>query len=363
MSVHRDKKTNTWYVKSHNHTKRGFRYKRDAKEYEAQLFLKEDNGNASLMFFTVVDEYLAYKKTEVQYTSYVKYEENVRLVLKKYFKNKPICNIDYRDCEDYRVALQKTDYSTSIKNRCITNLKEIFEYAIRHQYIESNPSLMIKTFKKTSEEVIAKQQRDKNIWTYEEFFTFLQYVEGDGYKALYFTLFNTGMRLGEALALTWNDLSNSQLTITKSCTKKTEKGVYEIKVPKSITSVRTVGIDETLNQYLLEYKELVKKQENFSENWFIFGGVRPYPESCVSQRKNSAIRRSGVKKIRIHDFRHSHATILINSGMNVVAVSKRLGHSDVNITLKVYTHLLEENNSEITTFLGKTSQKIFSKSL
>ena len=172
-----------------------------------------------------------------------------------------------------------------------------------------------------------------------------------------FTLFNTGMRLGEALALTWNDFSNSQLTITKSCTKKTEKGAYEIKMPKSISSIRTVSIDNTLNQYLLEYKSKVEKEKDFSPNMFMFGGVRPYPESCVSQRKNSAIRRSGVKKIRIHDFRHSHASILINNGMNIIAVSKRLGHSDINITLKVYAHLLEEKNEEITVFLEKSSHK------
>ena len=139
--------------------------------------------------------------------------------------------------------------------------------------------------------------------------------------------------------------------------KKRKKGAYEIKMPKSISSIRTVSIDNTLNQYLLEYKSKVEKEKDFSPNMFMFGGVRPYPESCVSQRKNSAIRRSGVKKIRIHDFRHSHASILINNGMNIIAVSKRLGHSDINITLKVYAHLLEEKNEEITVFLEKSSHK------
>lgn len=88
----------------------------------------------------------------------------------------------------------------------------------------------------------------------------------------------------------------------------------------------------------------------------MFGITRPYPETSVSRKKNLAIKKSGVKKIRIHDFRHSHATLLINQGMNIVAVSKRLGHSDVNITLKIYTHLLEENNEKITNLLTKSSQ-------
>ena len=358
MSVHKDKNTNTWYVKYQNHTKRGFRYKKEAMAYEAQMLMKEKNGEGAVMFFTVIDEYLANKKTEIQYTSYVKYEENIRLILKKIFPNKPVNEIVYADCEKCRMELQKMEYATSMKNRCITNLKEIFEYAILRKYIETNPAARIKAFKMTNEEVIAKKQRESNVWSYEEFVRFLEHVDGLGHQALYFTLFNTGMRLGEALALTWRDFENKRLHITKSCTKKTQKGYYEIKMPKSVSSIRTVDIDDTLNEFLLNYKKEEMKAADFSEEQFMFGGKRPFPESCVQQRKNSAIRKSGVKYIRIHDFRHSHATILINNGMNIVAVSKRLGHSDINITLKVYTHLLEERNTEITNLLNNSSQSV-----
>jgi len=112
----------------------------------------------------------------------------------------------------------------------------------------------------------------------------------------------------------------------------------------------------------LDYKETVKNEEGFSEDSFMFGTSRPFPETCVQQRKNSAVRKSGVKNIRIHDFRHSHATFLINNGMNIVAVSKRLGHSDINITLKTYTHLLDEKHPEITNLLNKSSQNLLNQS-
>ena len=361
MSVHKDK-NKTWYVKYQNCTKRGFVNKRDALIYEASIRMQSENGKSTLKLYEVIDEYLAYKKTEVQYTSYVKYEQNIRIIMKRLFPNMQINRITYEDCEAFRTALYRLEYSTSMKNRCITNFKEIFDYAVRHKYIDNNPAFLLKTFKKTNSEILAKSERENNIWSYEEFGCFMDHVEGMGYKALYFTLFNTGMRLGEALALQWKDYSQKKLNITKSVTKKTEKGSYEIKMPKSISSIRTVAIDDSLNQFLLEYKRTEMEKDGFCEEWFMFGGVRPYPESCVSQRKNSAIRRSGVKKIRIHDFRHSHATILINQGMNIVAVSKRLGHSDVNITLKVYTHLLEEKNAEITDLLTKSSQNLLNKS-
>ena len=78
MSVHKDKRNNTWYVKYQNQTKRGFKYKRDAIACEAEMRLLEKNGDSRVMLYTVIDEYLRNKKTEVQYTSYVKYEENAR---------------------------------------------------------------------------------------------------------------------------------------------------------------------------------------------------------------------------------------------------------------------------------------------
>ena len=201
MSVHKDKHNNSWYVKYQNQTKRGFANKRDALIYESSIRLQEENGPSTQKLYKVIEEYLDYKKTEVQYTSYVKYEENIRIILKPLFPNKQINLITYEDCELFRTALYKLDYSTSMKNRCITNFKEIFDYAIRHKYIESNPAYLLKTFKKSNKEILEKCERENNIWNYQEFTRFLECVDGIGYKALFFTLFNTGMRLGEALAL------------------------------------------------------------------------------------------------------------------------------------------------------------------
>ena len=79
------------------------------------------------------------------------------------------------------------------------------------------------------------------------------------------------------------------------------------------------------------------------------------PPTTIERKKNIAVKDSGVKRIRIHDLRHSHASMLICNGMNIVSVSKRLGHSDVNMTLKVYTHLLDKYDSQMMDFLEKSS--------
>ena len=90
----------------------------------------------------------------------------------------------------------------------------------------------------------------------------------------------------------------------------------------------------------------------------MFGGIRPLAETTVQKRKKTAIQKSGVKEIRIHDFRHSHASLLLNNGVNVLAVSKRLGHSNVNMTMRVYAHLMEKTDESMMEFLNKSSQNL-----
>jgi len=142
---------------------------------------------------------------------------------------------------------------------------------------------------------------------------------------------------------------------------------HSIKTPKSALcrgflpyfktiSVRVITINDSLCRRLLDLKESSqKKYPQFTDEYFIFGGKNPLPPTTIERKKNIAVKDSGVKRIRIHDLRHSHASMLICNGMNIVSVSKRLGHSDVNMTLKVYTHLLDKYDSQMMDFLEKSS--------
>ena len=234
----------------------------------------------------------------------------------------------------------------------------MFNYGIRQNYISDNPARLLTNFKKSRLDIERGKERENSVWGFEEFLRFVNCINDEKYKMLFIVLFNTGMRLGEALALCWNDFRDKKLSITKTCTKQTELYAYEIKIPKSPASIRDVSINDSVNTMLLEYKDhCMKAAENFSEKDFIFGGKSPLSRTSIDRVKDKAILKSGVKKIRIHDIRHSHATLLINNGLNIVAVSRRLGHSDVNMTLKVYTHLLNKSVNEITDFLEESSHK------
>ena len=107
---------------------------------------------------------------------------------------------------------------------------------------------------------------------------------------------------------------------------------------KTDSSERYITLDSKTYETL---KPLIEKGSPF-----VFGGQRSLPITCVQREFERAIKESGVKRIRIHDLRHSHASVLIASGVPIIAVSKRLGHSSVNVTLSVYAHMLQRTEED-----------------
>ena len=348
-------------MKYQNQTKRGFSSKKDASNFEIVLKLNNhlvEEGKKKHKFSFMANDFASFKKNELAYTSYAVYDQIIQKTIIPFFKDKNIEDITEIDCRYFREYVNQLSCSNKRKSRIIHLLKNIFLYGVDYYGLTNNPSAIIKTFNRKYEDAISRKRNAFNIWNDDDFSKFIKCVKNNKYKALYYTLYLTGMRLGEALALTWNDLQPFYLSITKSQTKKTEKGSYAIKLPKNVSSIRDVCINEALYNYLISVRKEQEQIAGFSSSWFIFWGEEPLSRTSIERIKNIAVAESGVRKIRIHDFRHSHASNLIGEGMDIVAVSKRLGHSTVDMTLKVYTHLFKKNEEKITTFLEKSSQNL-----
>ena len=158
-------------------------------------------------------------------------------------------------------------------------------------------------------------------------------------------MFYTGTRPGEAMALKFSDLDNDYLSITKNLTTK---GGRSIDTPKNQSSIRKIKIDKYLKKELLELKYYyIKKYNNCDNDYFIFGGINPISPSTINRYKKKACIKAGIRPITLHQFRHSHATLLLQNGIVINEVSRRLGHSKVSTTLDIYTHtdLLQEKKS------------------
>lgn len=186
-------------------------------------------------------------------------------------------------------------------------------------------------------------KKEMLFWTPDEFSQFYAAIKEQRFKAFFHLLYESGCRRGEAEALNWTDVdfTRNRININKNVTRKTEQVAYAITTPKNASSNRFVTLTEELCQ---ELKEWHREQKKEGVATYVFGGEHPPTMKSVDRAFASAIEASGVKKIRIHDLRHSCASLLISKGVSIVAVSKRLGHSTVEQTLNTYSHMMPDDD-------------------
>ena len=208
----------------------------------------------------------------------------------------------------------------------------------------------IENFKKVNE-----IEKEMNFFTLDEYKKFDSVIENFMHHTFFELLFYMGLRQGECQALTWNDidLENCTLKVTKTLTTKIKGQKWLISSPKTKTSIRTLPLTKKLVEDLNKLKIEAQKYKDFSNNWFVFGNSMPFPETTIQVNKNKYCKMAEIKQIRIHDFRHSCASLLINQGASIVLVSKWLGHSNTAITLNTYTHLYKSELNEMVNILNK----------
>ena len=182
-------------------------------------------------------------------------------------------------------------------------------------------------------------------YTKEEFNKFINCESDIKWICFFSTLFYCGLRQGEALALNWNniDFNTKSLKITKILANKIKGQKYTILPPKTKGSYKTIPIPPNLFNKFKELLEEQKKYSNFSYDWFIFGNVFPLATTTIQARRDKLCNLSNVKKIRIYDFRHSCASLLINNGANINLVARFLGHDNIATTLNTYSHFYQSD--------------------
>lgn len=363
MPVYKDNK-GKWYIKYRNRTKRGFSTKKEAEKYEAQMKLTGNELNEQITFDEVAADFLSHKKNSVAYGTYSKYQKTYDDVITNMFPVKTkMSDITKMMCRRFRDKLSESTYSTKSKNMVLTLFRSIVKHGTLYFNVKDNSTMIMERFKPTYDDMMRSKEQEMSVWTVEEFESFICEVKNPVYKTLYIVLYYTGMRLGEALALKWKDYQNNTFDIYKSISYKTDKTLFEEKQPKNANSIRKVKVSNSIASIIEQYHEGEEKIAGYKDSWYIFGRKRPLPPTSIERYKNNACKEANVKRIRIHDFRHSHASYLISQGINIVAVSRRLGHADVNMTLHTYTHLLKDKEDEIVQLLDKTSQNLLNNSL
>ena len=149
--------------------------------------------------------------------------------------------------------------------------------------------------------------------------------------------------------------------VTKVPDKKNNKP-YSVSSPKTSSSYRTIPIPNFLLDDLKQLYDDSTRYYKFNDEWYVFGDVDPMPETTLRDRKTKNAFKAGVKDIRVHDFRHSCASLLIDSGANITLVAKYLGHSKIDETLNTYSHMYQNRLENIVQIIEvQNSRMIDSK--
>ena len=342
MKAEKDKKTGKWLIqyrytdwqgKRRKSTKRGFATKREAEEW-LRNFLITQKADFDMKFEDFWKMYCADMETRLREHTMRTKKYIVELKILPYFGNKRVNDITAADIRQWQNELIKMGYSPTYLKTINNQLSAIFNYAVRYYDLKSNPCAKAGSMGKSKAE-------EMDFWTVEEFRKFIDSVMNKRLSYMAFmTLYWTGMRLGELLALNPKDvdLEKRTISITKSYQRLGKNDV--ITPPKTPKSKRVITIPEFLAADIKDYMDSLY---DLQEDDRLF----PITKYYLEHEMQRGIKESGVKRIRVHDLRHSHASMLIELGFSPLEIANRLGHEKVETTLNTYAHLYPNKQTKL----------------
>jgi len=264
-----------------------------------------------------------------------------------YFFNRKLKDINAPMVKKWQNNLS-AKYSSGYVRAIHGLFQKSLDLAIKLGLIQKNIAKQVGNVKKVRKKV--------DFWTKEEaekvFSTFNlnDYYDRFAFTLIY-TLFMTGLRIGEAQALNWADINFKEKTldISKNMYYKTSKEFY-ITEPKTLASNRQIALDDTTTKYLMEWQS-IQKNNIVTDFVFSYNGL-PTNKSATSHIITRHSKLAGVHRIKTHALRHSHASLLISLGENALVIRDRLGHEDIKTTLGTYGHLYPNMNREVANKLN-----------
>lgn len=332
--------------------KRGFASKREAKIYEEEFLerieieLAEEEVEAIRTFGIVFEEYLASHKREDIKESTLDTKFNIfNKHIFPFFENRPVDEITDDDIADWQVAIKQRKradgkpFSESYLRTIQSQFNSIINYAYSKGYLRCNPLADIKN--------MGIKDKRVEFWSTEEYerFAYLAMNYPECYYA-YEVLYWCGLREGEMLALTVEDIDFRQGVIHVTKTYHRRAGQDIISTPKTPTSIRRVSMPGFLCDELSEYLASLYEPEPGQRVFMI-------PKSTLTRVFHTLSDEAGLQRITIHGLRHSHVSLLIKKKYDIFEVSKRIGHKSVKTTQDIYGHLFDDVQKSIANDLDR----------
>ena len=347
MSIYKDNVTGKWRVvyrytdwtgKTKQTSKRGFPTKREAQMWEHEQMLKHD-AKLDMTFASFYEIYVEDKKERIRDNTWGTKNNIARTKILPYFGERKIAEIEPKDViawQNHLLAFKRANgkgYSASYLRKIHSQLSAIFNHAVDFYHLPSNPA-------QKAGNIAIEEYKEMLFWTKEEYLKFADVMMDKPVSYYAFEmLYWCGIREGELLALTPADFdfTTHTLRINKSYQRLNREDV--ITPPKTFKSNRFIKMPQFICDEMQDYMGMLY---GLKEDERIFTISKSY----LHHEMNRGSKVSGVKRIRVHDLRHSHVSLLINMGFTVLAIADRMGHESIDITYR-YAHLFPSEQTQM----------------
>lgn len=330
--------------------------KNKLQEYKKQMLmgvLNEDKLTVSDWFYSWLFDY---RKQDLKPKSFQRYHG----IYKNYIENTDFGNIKLNDLRTthlqrhYKKLLDNGITPTTIR-QINTNLKTCLNEAERQGYIQKNWCKLVTLPKKEDNKevkVLTKQEQEK----------FLEAIKGHELELLYIVALGTGLRIGEILGLKWSDIDfkNNELHVNRSLQKAAiyegdKIARYEVQetTPKTKNSLRSIPVPQNIIKKLRAHKKEQNKlilllQEEYDNKNYVFCNKlgKPIEDKRPGRNLKTILTSIGIEPIKFHALRHTYATRLFEAGIPPKTVQHLMGHSDIETTMNIYTHVMKEQKLE-----------------
>ena len=327
-----------WQGKRIRKKKRGFKTKKEALQWEAS-FISQEDGSMKIKLKDFVEVYFKDKAHELKERSIINKRYMIETRVIPYLGDREMNSITSADIIKWQNTIREFGFQPTYERMLNNQVNALFNHACKIYGLKSSPCAKVKKMGRS-------EANRLDFWTKEEYEQFIAVVDkNDIYYIMFEILFWTGCREGELLALTPADVdvNGKTVNINKTYFRRGDRDI--ITEPKTENSVRTVTIPKFLADELREFlSRLYKHPEN----------ARLFPMTAralqVAFKKYTA--KAGLREIRDHDLRHSHASMLINQGVQPLLIKERLGHGNIKITLDTYGHLYPNKQQELADMLN-----------
>lgn len=344
-------------------------------QYQSQAYMTEEEAiqaekaylnkykdvevNPHMTFKEAYTIYYEYQKDKIKDSTLKTYRDRIKYM--GLLDNVELVNLNWDLYQKWRAQINKTNLCDRYKTDIQKFIKQVINFA------EKQWDFNLRKFYNKLEpfKTPGALKKEMDFYEPEEFFKFISVVDDLRYKCFFELLYYCGLRRSEARGLQWKhiDFINKTLTVSQQVLNPSNSNAsteWYISSTKTEASNRTIPISTTLLNDLAELKKTNERLSKFKQTWFVLGDDVPMATGRMYFYRDKYAEKAGIRRIRLHDFRHSCASALISGAAPITAVSNFLGHSETTETLETYTHMFKKDLANVPKFFD-TLEKDFNE--